>query len=155
MTFSFYLALHTLAAVVWVGGTHFARVAFWPGTDILDSSQRCILLQRVLRRYFIAVWVGIALVLGSGFGMVFWVFGGTTALRPYIRVMMMLGVLTAVVHLWLYLVPWTRVQRALRMEDWQAAAQGLARVRWALGLSAAMGLITAAVGAGGRYLPYG
>jgi uncharacterized membrane protein len=46
------LAIHTLAAVIWVGGMFFAHVVLRPSAKPLDPATRLALWERVLGRFF-------------------------------------------------------------------------------------------------------
>ena len=65
------LALHTLAAVLWVGGMFFALVVLRPAADGLDGPERLRLWRRVFARFFPWVWVAVATLLVTGYIMLF------------------------------------------------------------------------------------
>ena len=65
------LILHTIAAVVWVGGMFFALLALRPATAPLEPSPRLELWSRVLGRFFAWVIAAIVLLLACGYGMIF------------------------------------------------------------------------------------
>jgi uncharacterized membrane protein len=146
------LALHTLAAVIWVGGMLFIYVVLRPSTAAIDTETHVTLWHRVLSRYFTWVWFSIISLLGSGFAMVFFDFGGLTGLRLYIRAMMMIGTTMMALYLWLYCAPWRRFRQAFQATDWSAAERDLRRIRTFVGVSLVLGLINVVVGASGRYL---
>ena len=70
------IALHVLAAVVWVGGMFFAYMVLRPSAGPLDPPARLALWQRVFGRFFPWVWASIAVLLISGYTMLFVHFGG-------------------------------------------------------------------------------
>jgi uncharacterized membrane protein len=146
------LMFHALAAVIWVGGMFFAYVVLRPTVGTLGPAMRLPLWDRVLARYFPWVWSSIASLLVTGFTMVFFTFGGLTALRVHIRAMMMIGMLMSALYLWLYFGPWRRFRQAVKKEDWNTAERRLAQIRRLVGLNLALGMINVVVGASGRYI---
>ena len=59
--------IHLLAALVWVGGMFFAYVVLRPvAVEVLEPPQRLRLWEGVFRRFFVWVWVAVAILLGSG-----------------------------------------------------------------------------------------
>ena len=73
------VALHILAAVVWVGGMFFAYMVLRPSAGPLEPPARLALWQRVFGRFFPWVWASIAVLLISGYTMLFVHFGGFAA----------------------------------------------------------------------------
>jgi uncharacterized membrane protein len=152
------IAFHASAAAIWVGGMFFLFMVLRPSTSpststtALDTQARLALWHRVLRRYFIWVWLSIVALLASGFSMVFFGFGGLVAVRVYVRAMMMIGMTMTALHLWLYFAPWRRFRRALQTADWSRAEIGLPRIRMLVGVNLLLGLINVVLGASGRYL---
>src|SRR5579864_8246489 len=86
------LALHILAAVIWVGGMFFAHQMLRPAAGALEPGVRLPLWRRVFRRFFPWVWVSIAALLLSGYGMVFWGFGGFAQVGLHVHVMQAIGI---------------------------------------------------------------
>src|SRR5690349_7835698 len=70
------LFLHILAAVIRVGGMFFAHQMPRPAVGPLEPAQRLQLWRRVFARFFPVVWVCVAALLASGYGMIVWGFGG-------------------------------------------------------------------------------
>ena len=64
---SYSIALHLLAAVVWVGGMIFAHNSLRPAAaQVLEPPLRLELWVQVFRRFFVLVWISIAVILASG-----------------------------------------------------------------------------------------
>lgn len=78
------LSLHTLATIIWLGGLFFLCLMLQPGTRHLDATMALSLWQRVLARFFVWAWVGLALILLSGISMVFLEFGGFSGVPVFI-----------------------------------------------------------------------
>ena len=86
------LILHSLAAAVWVGGMFFALVALRPASLALQPPARLELWSGVLGRFFAWVIAAIVLLLGSGYAMVFAVFGGFGKVGLHVNLMQGLGI---------------------------------------------------------------
>ena len=70
------LIVHSLSAIVWVGGMFFALLVLRPATGPLEPGPRLELWARVLDRFFTWVIIAIVLLLASGYGMIFGVYAG-------------------------------------------------------------------------------
>lgn len=145
------LILHSLAAVVWVGGMFFALVALRPATAPLEAGPRLELWSRVLERFFLWVIAAIALLLASGYGMIFGVYAGFRGIGLHIHAMQGLGIVMVLLFFHLYFAPWRRFRAALARQDYPAAARQLNQIRWIVTLNLIFGLVTVAVGSSGRY----
>jgi len=60
------LALHIVAAVIWVGGMFFAYMVLRPSAGPLEPALRLPLWHRVFGRFFPWVWASIVALLASG-----------------------------------------------------------------------------------------
>ena len=87
------VALHALAAVAWVGGMFFAYMVLRPSAGPLEPRLRLALWQRVFSRFFPWVRASIAVLLASGYAMLFLHFGGFKGAGPHIHVMQATGIL--------------------------------------------------------------
>lgn len=153
-TLSLALALHALAAVVWVGGMAFAYFFLRPvAGQVLQGPARLILWSGVFARFFPVVWISIVVLLATGYYMVLGPLGGFAAVGLHIHAMHGLALLMAAVFLHLFFAPWRRFRRAVtRMENDQAAAE-LNRIRWMVAGNLVLGIIVVLVATGGRYWP--
>ena len=149
---SILVAVHALAAIVWVGGMFFAYLVLRPSAGPLEPAQRLALWRRVFDRFFPWVWAAVLLLLGTGFAMLFAVFGGFAQVGMHVHVMLTAGIVMMALFGHLYFAPWRRMQRALDDGAAAAAARSLDQIRLIVAVNLALGLLTAAVGAGGRYL---
>jgi uncharacterized membrane protein len=145
------IALHTLAAVVWVGGMFFAYLVLRPSAGALEPAIRLPLWERVFSRFFFWVWLSIAVLLVSGFSMIFMGFGGFGAAGTYVHAMMALGIVMMAIYAHLYFAPWKRFRRAVAAGDWPAAAKQLGQIRRIVAVNLSLGLLTVLIGASGRY----
>jgi uncharacterized membrane protein len=145
------LVVHVLSAIVWVGGMFFAYVVLRPAAGEIDLPARLTLWQGVFGRFFPWVWASALGLLLSGYGMLFFGLGGFAGAGVHVHLMQATGLVMIALFLHLYFAPWRRLQRALEQGDHAAAAGQLGQVRWLVAINLALGLITAAIAAGGRY----
>jgi uncharacterized membrane protein len=146
------IAVHTLSAVVWVGGMFFAHLMLRPATAPLDPGPRLELWGRVLGRFFPWVWASIVLLLLSGYGMVVGVFHALANNLPlYVNIMQGIGIVMMLLFFHLYFAPWRRFRAALARQDYASAAGQLNQIRIIVTINLILGLITVAVGSSGRY----
>jgi uncharacterized membrane protein len=145
------LILHTIAAVVWVGGMFFALSALRPATAPLEPGPRLELWSRVLGRFFQWVIAAIVLLLLSGYGMIFGVYSGFRGVGLHVHVMQGTGIVMMLAFFHLYFAPWRRFRAALARRDIPVAAAQLNQIRWIVILNLILGLVTVAVGSSGRY----
>ena len=148
---AFGIAIHALAAVIWVGGMFFAYMVLRPSAGPLEAPVRVQLWQRVFSRFFPWVWTSVATLLGSGLGMIFWGYGGFAAAGTYVHVMLGIGLLMMAIYAHLYFVPWRRLRRAVAVENWAQAGAQLGVIRRIVAVNLTLGLITVAIGASGRF----
>ena len=143
--------LHALAAIVWVGGMFFAyvvlRQAAWP----LEPAARLAFWRRVFARFFPWVWASVVVLLATGIVMIVVGFGGFEIAGLYISLMMAVGIVMMLLFGHLYFAPWRRFQRALDGGNALDAARNLDQIRRVVAINLVLGLVTAAVGASGRY----
>jgi uncharacterized membrane protein len=145
------LALHALAAVVWVGGMFFAHQILRPGVAEWPAPDRQRLWDRVLGRFFPIVMVCVALLLATGYHMLFAGFGGFAGAGIHVHVMHLTGWLMFLLFFHLYFAPWRRFRRAVAAGATEAAGGQLTTIRLMVGINLVLGLLTVAVGASGRY----
>ena len=87
----------------------------------------------------------------SGYGMLFLGLGGFAGAGMHVHLMQATGLVMIALFLHLYFAPWRRLQRALDQGDPAAAAGQLGQIRRLVAINLGLGLITAAIAAGGRY----
>lgn len=147
------VVLHVLAAVVWVGGMVFAYMFLRPVAGAqLEPPARLTLWAGVFGRFFPWVWGSVALLLGTGFYMIFGPLGGMGGVGPHVHTMMVVGILMMAIFLHIYFSPYGRLKRAVAAQDWPAGGKALAQIRTFVGINTVLGLVTVAVASGGGYL---
>lgn len=145
------LIVHALAAVIWVGGMFFAYVVLRLAMRPVDPQARLDLWGHVFGRFFPWVWASIVALLASGYGMIFYGLGGFAGAGVHVHLMQATGLLMMALFLHLYFAPWRRLRRALDAGDYEAATVQLTQIRRIVATNLALGLITVAIGASGRY----
>ncbi len=147
------ISLHLLAAVVWVGGMFFAYMAMRPAVvKVIEGPQRGLLWCHTLSHFFRWVWLAVALILASGYWMIFAAFGGMAAVGLHVHLMHGLGWLMVLIYAHVFFAPYARLKRAVTAQDPQAGAAAVAQIRRMVGINLIIGLAVIAIGAGGRYL---
>jgi len=144
-------ALHALAAVVWVGGMFFAYMALRPAVGPLAPAERLALWKRTFDRFFLWVWASIAVLLVTGYWIVFGELGGFGGAGAHIHIMQAVGLLMIALFLHLWFAPFGRLGKALAASDLKTAAAQIDQIRMIVGINLVLGLVTVAIGASGRY----
>ena len=147
----FALAIHTLLAVVWVGGMFFAYVCLRPALGSFEGPARARLWAAVLPRFFVFVLAAIPLLLATGFYMIH-MLGGMSSIGPHIHIMLGLGVLMMLLALHVFFAPLKRLRRAVEAGDFTEAAKRIGQIRKFVAVNLMIGLIVVAVASGGRYV---
>ena len=146
------LSLHMLSVVVWVGGMFFAYVVLRPeAASQLEPPERLALWAGVFRRFFPWVFICIGLILVTGFWIIVSVYGGFAALGLHIHLMLGIGIVMMLIFLHVFFAPFKRLKQAVAAADWAAGGRHLAQIRVLVGINLLLGVVTIAIGAGGRF----
>jgi len=145
--------LHVIAVVIWVGGMFFAYMFLRPvAAAQLEPPERLRLWAGVFSNFFPWVWTSIVAVLATGFWMIFAVYGGMAAVGWYVHAMLGLGIVMMLIFLHVFFAPFGRLKRAVESGDWPAGGKALSQIRVLVGVNTTIGMVTIAIGAGGRYM---
>lgn len=145
------LAIHLLAATVWIGGLFFIVLILRPSARPLEAPVQLPLWTRTLARFLAWGWIGSIVLLASGFAMAFAGFGGLARAPVHVRAMMAIGIVAGAAYAYLTLGPWRRFRRAAALSDWAAAEKSLGPVFLLSGVTLALAIAAAVAGASGRY----
>lgn len=146
------LALHTIAAVIWVGGMFFAYMAARPAlAGLLEPPVRLPVWEKIFARFFAWVWVSIVVLLASGLWIIFGHYGGMKETPLYVHLMLGSGSLMMALFVFLFFVPYQGMRQALAIQDIPTAAARLAAIRRIIDTNLILGLITIVIGTAGRY----
>ena len=150
---SYSIALHLLAAVVWVGGMIFAHTCLRPSAvQVLEPPLRLELWVQVFRRFFVLVWISISLILITGYWMLFNYFGGFQGAGTHIHIMHGGGIIMVMIYLHVFFSPYRRLKQAVIIQDYPLAGAQLNQIRKLVGINILLGLAVIIVGSAGRYL---
>ncbi len=139
------LAIHILSAVVWVGGMFFALVVLSPALKVLDAQPRLQLQMLTLKRFFLAVWHAMPLMLLTGWGMIGAAGWNFAALPWYVNAMQGLALLMAGIFLWAFLGPYRRLRRAIR-----PGPEIVSRIRLLMSVNLGLGIVVIVFGSLGQ-----
>ena len=118
---------HLAAAIVWMGGMFFMFWSLRPAVATqLQPLVRAPLMAAVLKRFFLAVWVSIAVLLGSGALML-----GATGMKAAPlgqHLMLGIGLLMFALFGHIYFGPFRRFGQAVAAADWPAAGAQLGKM---------------------------
>ena len=145
------LSLHLLAATVWVGGMFFAFACLRPAAAGLEAAVRLRLWSETLTRFFRWVWLAVALLLVTGFWIIFNVPGGMAAAGTHVHLMLGIGVLMMLLAAHVYFAPLRRLRRDVAGSHWADAGKALGQIRAFIGVNLGLGLAVVAIASGGRY----
>lgn len=150
---SLFLALHLLAAVIWVGGMFFAYVALRPVAAVqLEAPARLRLWDAVFCNFFPWVWIGVIMLLATGYLLGFRNFGGFAGFPLYINLMQGLGILMILLFGHVFFALFLPMKKAVAAEDWAKAGARLAKIRKLIAVNLTLGLTVVVIAAGGRYI---
>lgn len=147
------ITLHLLSAVIWVGGMFFAYMALRPvAAELLEPPLRLPLWRQVFSKFFPWVSISVVVLLLTGLWMIFGIYGGMAHVRPFIHVMLLLGLIMMAIYGHVYFSPYKRLIRAVESENWPEGASALGQIRKLIALNLSLGLLVIIVAAAGRYI---
>lgn len=123
------IALHLVAAAVWVGGMFFAYVVLRPSSDMLDPQQKLTLWAAVFKRFFPWVWMAIIVLIATGYWLIFSWFKGFGGSPGYVHLMHVLGWIMTLLFVYLYYKIYPAFKQAIQDESWPDAAAAMAKLR--------------------------
>ncbi len=150
---SYSIALHLLAAVVWVGGMIFAHNSLRPAAArVLEPPLRLELWVQVFRRFFVLVWISVAVILASGYWMLFNYFGGFAGAGIHIHIMHGAGIIMVLIYMHVFFIPYRRLRQAVIVQDYPLAGAQLNQIRRMVGINIVIGVSVIVIASAGRYL---
>jgi uncharacterized membrane protein len=146
------ITLHMLSAVIWVGGMFFAYMALRPvAATLLEPPLRLTLWSKTFARFFPWVWGAVALLPATGYWMIFGAFEGMSNIGPHVDIMQVIGLSMIGIYLYVFFLPYQRMNRAIEAKDFPAAGKQLGIIRQMIGVNLTLGIITIIVASGGAY----
>ncbi len=143
--------VHTLAAVVWVGGMFFAHMALRPSLMLEEPQVRLRVWREVFPRFFAWVWLCVIAIPATGYAMVFVDFGGFAAAGRHVEVMHILGWVMVFLFIFLFVRPFANFKVAVAAEDFPTAAKHLAAIRRIVTTNLILGILVTIAGVSGRF----
>lgn len=118
---------HLGAGLVWLGGMALLLLALRPVVIAhMAPPERLALMAAVLSRFFVMVWISIALILASGFWMLS-VADMKLAPKGW-HAMSGLGVLMCLIFAHIWFAPFCRLKAAVLAADWPVAGKALGQI---------------------------
>lgn len=145
------LALHMLAAVVWVGGMFFAHVILRPAMAPMRPEERMSLRARLLKRFFGWVWAAVITLFVTGYGVLYFGYEGLAGAGLHVRLMEVIGLFMMVLFGWMYFVPFRNFNQALADGDAATGEAEFVRIRMVVAVNLVLGLVVSAMGATGNF----
>jgi len=147
------VALHALAAAIWVGGMFLVYVCLRPVVHDMDPQPRLKLMAGVFGKFFPWVMMSVVILLATGYYLLMVTFGGFAGAGVHIHIMHLIGLIMFALFLHLYFAPWRRMRAAVAQEDWTKAGAQVNTIRIIVLVNLSLGLATVAIGSSGRYWP--
>ncbi len=144
------IAIHAIAAAVWVGGMFFMLVVFRPAVQTLEPASRSAMMATTLRKFFPWVWMSIVALLVTGYWLV-GALGGFGSVPGYVHIMHMLGWVMIALFAFMYFKPNKVFRAAIEQSDKEQAMKALGTVRTIVTVNFVLGLAMFAIVTGGRY----
>lgn len=143
--------LHLLAALIWVGGMFFAYVILRPAAvEVLEPPQRLRLWDSVFRRFFVWVWGTVAILLITGFYLIY-LYGGFAAVPRHVHIMLALGLVMIAIYGHVYFGCYLKFSRQVAQQSWKEAGEMLGKIRKLIAVNLTLGLLTVCVALIGMY----
>ena len=137
--------IHLLAVVIWIGGMFFAYMVLRPSAvEVLEVPQRLRLWDAVFGRFFRWVWGVVAVLLVSGFYLIY-LAGGMSHVPYYVHIMLALGLVMAVIYSYVYFACYVPFSLHVASQRWPEAGQILDKIRILVALNLTLGLLTVCV----------
>ena len=147
------VAAHLLSAVIWVGGMFFAYTSLRPAAaKLLEVQQRTKLWRKCLITFFTWVWISIIVLPVTGYWIIYAHYGGMARVGWHIHVMQVIGIIMVMIFLHAFFAPFRQLLKALKHENFQTAADQLAKIRRFMGINLVLGIVVLVVAGGMRYL---
>ena len=132
--------LHIAAAIAWLGGVGFMLLALRPAANaLLAPPQHLPLIAQVLSRFFVLVWVSIAILLATGLVMLLNV-GMKNAPLGW-HAMLGIGLLMFALFGHLYFGPFRRLKTAVAAANWVDGSKRVAQIAMLAQINLALGAL--------------
>ncbi|MBI3444609.1 MAG: hypothetical protein HY055_04460 [Magnetospirillum sp.] len=151
--YSIAMALHSLAAVIWVGGMFFGHMILRPVLMERPPEERLAVWRQVFPRFFFWVWLSILTLLLTGYSTLLLGFkGGLAGGGTHVDIMQLAGLVMMALYVQLFFGPWQGFKRAFATGDLAKAAEYQVRIRHIITINLILGLLNVVVGVAGSLL---
>ena len=135
--------LHLAAGVIWLGGMALMVLALRPVLITrLTPPDRLPLMAAVLSRFFVMVWLSIAVLLATGWWMLA---GADMKLAPKgWHAMSGIGLLMCLIFAHIWFAPFRRLKTAVQAADWPVAGKALQQIQPLVLVNFALGWLAVA-----------
>lgn len=148
------IALHLLAAAIWVGGMFFAYMALRPvAAKLLEPPIRLALWSNVFARFFPWVWASVIILPLTGYLMIYQTWGGFAHIGMDLKIMHLAGWAMVIIFMYVFFIPFRRMTHAIEEKTYELAGKHLSQIRQLIAINLTIGLIILVVASAGRYLP--
>ena len=149
MTYSSLLFLHLVSVVIWVGGMFFAYLCLRPAAGrVLEAHHRLPLWAATFSRFLKFSAVAVVTIIATGFAMLLPV--GMKFAPVGWHIMLSVGLLMALIFIYVYVVLYPRLCNQCEAATWPAAATTLNSIRKMVGLNLVLSVIAIAAAAFAR-----
>ena len=145
------VAVHLIAALIWVGGMFFAVYVLRLAAGPMEPKDRINLWTLTFQKFFPWVWLAVTILPLTGYWIIFAGFGGFASLPVLYHIMHGLGWTMIVLFLHLWFAPYARFRRAVEAEDFPAAGNHLNSIRLIVTTNLWIGLVNVIIGVLARY----
>ena len=146
------IALHVLAAVLWVGGMFFSLFVVRPVLLSLQPPERLRIWSLMLSRFFVFVGIAITVIVVTGYLLVMARYGGFAGAPGYVHAMHLLAWTMAALFIWLLVFPFRNMRQQLALGEYAAAAGELNRIRHIVTINLLLGVVVIVTATAGPYL---
>ncbi|QJW85459.1 hypothetical protein HK414_25505 [Ramlibacter terrae] len=137
------LFLHLAAAIFWMGGMAFMVLSLRPAAHAqLQPPVRLPLMVEVLRRFFVIVMIGIAVLLVTGVALMLQVPGGRAPVGWH--VMAGLGIVMMLIFGHIFFAPWRRLRAAVAAQDWPEGGKRMNQIALLVKINLGLGWVAIA-----------
>lgn len=146
--FALAYSLHVLAALIWVGGMFFAWMILRPAAvTALEGPARLKLWVEVFQRFFVWVWIAVAVLPISGVGLLQMRFNGFETAPRYVQIMMGLYIVMVALFIRIQSLQLPELRKAVETQAWAEGAAVMGRIRRLVGCNLLVGLALVAIAA--------
>ena len=153
MLVSVAIAIHLLAAAIWVGGMFFAYMVLRPVAGrLLETPIRLTLWSNVFARFFPWVWAVVVILPVTGYFMIYQTWGGFEYVGLDLKLMHIIGWVMIAIYVFVFLVPFQRLSHAIEEKTFDVGGKQLNLIRRLIGINLSLGLIVLVIASAGRYI---